>query len=784
LAFTWIYIMVQNFRAATVISGLKLSAGRSALMLFLATSAAVITVPAVSMAQVYTFSNVAVDGNQRIETGTILSYAALTTGTSLSAAQLNDAYQRVLASGLFETVEFLPQGGRLVIQVVEYPTISRISIEGNDRLDDETITAALLSKPRLVFSPATAELDAANITEAYQVQGRLAATVEPRIIRRSGNRVDLVFEITEGKEVEIERLSFVGNRTYPDRRLRRVLQSKQAGLLRALVRRDTFSADQIEFDKRVLSDFYQSRGFVDFQVLSVSSEVARERDGFFVTFNIREGQIFKFGEITTVSEISEVSEADTAEFASAAKAKSGQTYSPSRMEDTISRMERLATAKGLAFVRVEPRVTRNEEDLTLDVEFALVRGDRVFVERIDIEGNATTLDRVVRKQFRTVEGDPFNPREIREAAERIRALGFFSSADVNTRPGSASDQVIVDVDVVEAPTGSFTFGANYSVSGGVGLVASFSERNFLGRGQTFNFSLNASADDGAFNFKFVEPAFLGRDLAFSLSSYYTQSSYSYTAYDTTRLGIQPGFGFPVSQNARLSVNYLLSQDEVSGVDAGSSALLRADQALGAQLTSAAGYKYSFDNRRSGLNPNAGFVFRFSQQYAGLGGDTEYLKSTALAAAETKVFNDQITLRATLEGGAQQSFSGDSRVIDRFNLGSSQMRGFEPSGIGPRDGADALGGNFYAVAKFETDFPLGLPEEYGIKGGVFMDFGSVWGLDTTPAGTDDGFNLRSVVGATIFWTTPIGPLRFNFTRALQKEDYDEEQTFDLTISTQF
>ncbi len=780
--------MVQNTRTATFILGLKQSAGRSALMLFLASSAAVISAPGAIMAQVYSFSNVAVDGNQRIETGTILSYAALPTGASLTAAQLNDAYQRVLASGLFETVEFMPQGGRLVIQVVEYPTISRISIEGNDRLDDETIAAALLSKPRLVFSPATAELDAANITEAYQAQGRLAATVEPRIIRRSGNRVDLVFEITEGKEVEIERLSFVGNRTYPDRRLRRVLNSKQAGLLRALVRRDTFSADQIEFDKQVLSDFYQSRGYVDFQVLSVSSEVARERDGYFVTFNIREGQSFKFGEITTVSEISEVSEADTAEFAKAAKAKSGRTYSPSQMEDTISRMERLATAKGLAFVRVEPRVTRSEEDLTLDVAFALVRGDRVFVERIDIEGNATTLDRVVRKQFRTVEGDPFNPREIRAAAERIRALGFFANADVNTRPGSTPDQVIIDVDVVEAPTGSFTFGANYSVSGGVGLVASFSERNFLGRGQTFKFSLNASADDGAFNFRFVEPAFLGRDLSFSLSSYYTQSSYSYTAYDTTRLGFQPGFGFPVSENARLSVNYLLSKDEVSGVDAGSSTLLLADQALGAQLTSAAGYQYSFDNRRSGLNPNAGFVFRFSQQYAGLGGDTDYLKTTALAAAETSILNDQVTLRATLEGGVQKSFSGDSRVTDRFNLSSSQMRGFEPYGVGPRDGDEALGGNYYAVAKFETDFPLGLPEEYGIKGGVFMDFGSVWGLDslsgTTDDPIDDGFYLRSVIGATIFWTTPIGPLRFNFTRALQKESLDEEQTFDLTISTQF
>ncbi len=751
---------------------------------FLLASTASVVVPDVAYAQQYRFSTVEITGNQRIESGTILTYAGIGRGERVSAAELNDAYQRILASGLFESVEIIPQGNQLVIRVVEFPTVNRISIEGNRRLKDEDLMAALQSQPRRVFSPAVAEADAQTITEVYSAAGRLAATVEPKIIRRSNNRVDLVFEITEGRVVEVERLSFVGNRAFSERRLRRVLETKQAGIFRELIRSDSFIADRVEFDKQVLRDFYLSRGYVDFETLSVNSELVRARDGFLVTFNIREGQQFRVGEVTVVSDLEE---ADPDLFMDEVRMRSGAIYSPSLIEENIARLERLAIREEIDFVRVEPRVTRNDADLTLDVEYVLTRGPRVFVERIDIEGNNTTLDRVVRNRFRVVEGDPFNPREIRESAERVRALGYFSNADVNAREGSSPDQVVIDVDVEEQPTGSLSFGASYSADSGAAFTVGFSERNFLGRGQTIAVDLNTASSSQSGTFRFVEPNLLGRDLAFGLDLGYVTTDSDNATFDTRRINFTPSLTFPVSQNGRLRVYYTLEQNKVFDVDnATASQLLINDENLETQTTSAIGYNYSFDTRRTGLNPDAGVVLRFGQEFAGLGGDAEYIRTTALLGAETKAWNGDVTLRGILEGGIHHSLGDtNSTVLDRFRHSSSQLRGFSSNGIGPYDDGDHLGGNYYAYARLEADFPLGLPEEYGITGGLFLDAGSVWGLDDNLGGTiPDDFALRATVGFSIFWDTPLGPLRFNFSQPLKEEANDETRSFDLTISTQF
>ncbi len=750
-----------------------------------ATSAPFLT-PA--QAQSYSFSSVSVTGNERVDTATIVSYAGIARGEAVSAAALNDAYQRIVNSGLFETVDLRPKGNTLVINVKEYPIVSVINYEGNKRLKDEQLAALTTSKSRRVYSPAAAEADAAAIAEAYRVAGRTAATVDPRIIRRSDNRVDLVFEITEGKVVEVERLSFVGNRAYSDRRLRQVLETKQAGLLRQLIQADTFVAERVEVDKQVLRDFYLSRGYVDFQVLDASSELARERDGYFVTFNIREGQSFNVGKVSTSSTVEGV---DAAEFEAVQKLRPGVTYTPAIIENNIARMENLALRKGINFLRIEPKITRNDRDQTLDVEFVLSRGERIFVERIDIQGNNTTLDQVVRRQFRTVEGDPFNPREIRQAAERIRALGFFVDAKVDAQPGTAGDQVVVDVNVEEQPTGKLSFGATYGAQAGVALNLGFSETNFLGRGQSLSANISNGTDNRDISFGFAEPAFLGRDLKFKLGAYYKTTDQQDARYNTSNLGFTTGLEFPVSENGRLDLRYRISKDEITDVAAGSSAILVREAGLGALLTSSIGYTYSYDTRTNGLNPNGGVLLRFSQDFAGVGGDTQYILTNAFALAETKVFKEEVTVRAIFEGGVISSLGdNNSRVTERF-FANGKLRGFENNGIGPRDltapNSDAIGGNAYVTARFEADFPLGLPEEYGVKGGAFLDVGSVWSLDDTfgTAGpVDDGFHIRSAVGLSLFWTTPIGPLRFNFSKALAKEDYDKEQTFDLTISTKF
>ena len=744
---------------------------------------------AAAAAQTLTVSSIQIEGNQRVEAATILSFAEVARGDTLTAGQINEVGQRLRRSGLFESVEVSPAGNTLRITVVEFPTVNQIAVEGNDSLSDEVLLALVETEPRRVFSPSLAEEDARRIIEAYSQSGRIAASVEPRIIRRTDNRVDLVFEVQEGRVVEIERIGFVGNRAYSDRRLRRVLETKQAGIFRQLFRSDTFIADRIAFDRQLLTDFYQSRGYVDFQILSVTPTLTRERDAFLITFNLREGQQFRVGQVTATSTLGDV---DPQEFQDEIRMREGMVYTPVAVDNTIARLERLAVAKSLNFIRVEPRITRNDRERTLDVEYVISRGPRVFVERIDIEGNTTTLDRVIRREFRVVEGDPFNPREIRQAAERIRALGFFSTSTVNAREGSAPNRVIVDVDVEEQPTGSLSFGASFGADDGLGFAIGFSERNFLGRGQSLNVDINTTQDDQALQIRFTEPFFLGRDLRFGVSVFFDESDDSDATFDTESIGFSPSLNFPVGEFSRLSVNYRLSDDNLFGIGEGSSAILAAEE--GSLITSSFGYRYTYDTRRRGLNPNAGILFRFSQDLAGFGGDVDYLDTRALLVGERTVLAEEVTLRASLDVGALVFFNGNSRATDRFFATSRLVRGFNQNGFGPRDLAvdndDPLGGNFFAAVRLETEFPIGLPEELGISGGAFLDAGSVWGLDNTAGGSDgssevdDGFILRSSVGLSIFWTTAFGPLRFNFSRDLLAEEFDETRSFDLTVSTQF
>jgi outer membrane protein insertion porin family len=737
-------------------------------------------------AQQYRFSSIDVVGNLRIESSTIRSYSGISTAQSLSAADLNAAYQSIASSGLFEEVEIVPNGARLVIKVKEFPTINRVAFEGNSRIKDEVLAGLVKSQTRRVFNPTEVEQDRAAIAEAYANSGRLAAKVNPKFIRLSDNRVDLVFEIFEGGLVEIERISFVGNRAYSDRKLRSVLETKQAGLLRTFIQRDTFVEDRIEFDKQVLSDFYKSRGYADFRINSVNAEISQERDAYFITFNIREGQKFTVGQIDVTTDLSGI---DSKAFARAGKVRTGQTYSPLAIENDITRMERFANQEGLEFLRITPRISRNDASLSLDVNYVIERGPRIFVERIDIEGNTATLDRVIRRQFRIVEGDPFNPSEIRASARRIRALGFFSNADVTSREGSNPEQVVVDVKVEEAPTGSLSFGASYSTAAGAGGLVEYSERNFLGRGQALSLKLTAGTGNQTYSFDFTEPAFLYNDLSLSILTSYAETQRQFSQYNTSALKIRPQLSFPLSEQTRLGVRYQYAESKLSNASLSTGAVIGEELARGNISESGLGYTLSFDSRRTGLDPDAGVLARIEQDFSGLGGDTTSLKTTGLISGEMKVLGEEVTLIGTIEGGMLSYSKGQSRVVDRFQLGSGIMRGFEPGGIGPREydsvnGVnDALGGDKFAAMRLEALFPIGLPEEYGITGGVFYDVGNLWGLEYDSADIQyEKGAWRQAAGVSIIWITPVGPFRFNFSRAIAKELLDTANDFELTLAT--
>ena len=753
---------------------------------FAASACLFVLTPNFLTAQTFTISEIEIVGNQRIETETIESYISLSKGQNFEADEINSAYQRVLKSGLFESVTFDENDGVLKVTVVEYPTINRIYFEGNVRIEDTVLEKVLKSKEKYVLDAQTVEQDRKNIAETYAVMGRLAARINPKVIKKSENRVDLIFEIFEGGVIEIQKIGIVGNKAFSDRRLRRVLSTKQAGPFRAFVRSDTFVEERIEFDKKVLKEFYVSRGFVDFRVNSVNAELTEERDGYFVVFNITEGQRFSVGNVAVETSLKEL---DTAQYYKILKLKAGAVYSAKVTELDVEKIERLALKNGLDFIRVRPKITKDDSSLALNVTYSIERGPRVILERINIAGNTATLDKVIRRQFRAAEGDPFSARRIRQATDRIRSLGFFETVDVSAREGKRKDSVIVDVLVKEKPTGSVSLGGSYSTSSGFGLLLEYAERNFLGRGQDFRLKYNSGVGSRTYSLGFIEPEFLSPGLSLGLSSKFTETEKENSNYDTTILDVSPQVSFPISDFSKLSVSIGYNETELrNAVNVGS--IIQNEVDLGQDERAYSRIAYTYNTLRDGLDPNFGVLLKLSQEVSGFTGDGESSKTSALARLQRKILNEEVLVKGTLEGGVLNY--GNSRVTDRFFLGSALMRGFEPGGIGPREIVnegelinDALGGNTFAVLRLEAEFSLGLPEEYGIDGGIFFDVGNLWSLDNISEDViyDDG-SWRSVFGASLFWKTPIGPLRFNFSRPLQKETFDREQNFDLTIRTQF
>ena len=724
-------------------------------------------------------------GNRRIEPATVISYLALGVGDPISDAALNDSVRRLFDTGLFSDAAVAVDGGQLVVRVAENPTINRIAFEGNSALSDDALLPNISSRPRRAFTRSRAEADVQVLTELYRRAGRYGTTIEPVIIEQPDNRVDLVFEIDESAVTGVNAISFIGNEVFSDRRLRKVIDTTESGIFSFALTSDIYDPDKLEFDKELLRRFYLSRGYADFTVQSAVAELAPDREGFFITFTISEGPLYSFGEQSVVTNAPGL---DPAEFEALIVGAPGEQYDADIIERNIQRMIFLAGQRGFAFVDVRPRAVRDPEALTVGIVYELVEGARVYVERIDIEGNTRTLDRVIRRQFDIVEGDAFNSRDIEKARNKIRALGFFSKVDVATERGASDDRASVKVTVEEQSTGSLTFGLGFSTADGPVGEISITERNFLGRGQFVRTRLVVAGERQVVDFTFREPAFLDRDLEAGFNIYLRQQDRkSESSFKETNIGFVPSVAFPVSEFGRLSLNYRVSSDEIRDVDSAASELIKVDE--GTAFTSSVGYSYSYDVRNDPLEPTAGFIASFGQDFAGVGGDSQYVRSVASVRGYRSLFSEDVVGSMTLAAGNITTFSDDLRITDRFFLGGDDFRGFARDGIGPRDlkTDDALGGNNYVVLRSEVTFPLGLPDSFGITGGVFADVGTLWGLDRVSAGgttVDDGANLRASAGVSLFWDSGFGPLRINLATPLVKEDGDDTEFFRLTAGTRF
>lgn len=758
--------------------------------------------------------SILIEGSRRLDDATVRAYLEVEVGQPATAAQINRSARRLLDTGLFEDVTIAPLGNSLLVQVREAPFINRVAFEGNDRLADDTLAAAVQSTSRAAFSRAVADRDARTILELYRRTGRFGATVEPVIIERDNDRVDLVFEIFEGRVTGIRSIDIVGNRIFSDRRLRDVLETRESGILGFFFGGDTYDPDRLELDKELLRRFYLDRGYADFRVLDATAELTADRRDFRVTFTVEEGERYDFGAVDIDSRLPDL---DVEALRGVLTMSEGDIYSAREVDRSIDNLLFEVGQIGYAFIDIRPRARKDEEARTIDVTLEIAEGPRVYVERIEIEGNTRTVDRVLRRQFRIAEGDAFNAREIEAARGRLRALGFFSQVEVQAEQGSADDRAVVRAGVIEQLTGALSVGIGFSSADGPIGDLSITERNFLGRGQQVSLRFNVTGDQQAADFSFTEPALLDRDLATGFQIGYVQlNRVSQSSFQETNIGFRPFVEFPIAEDQRLRLRYRISHDEIRDVTRPASPAIRQDE--GSALTSAPGLTWTMDRRDDPVEPSRGYVVEVRQDIAGLGGDTSYSRSVGRVKGWRSFGDERFVASLELETGALIAFGEDIRVTDRFFLGGDSFRGFARDGIGPRDTStvslpvldrngnpvvppqrqrvrrdDALGGNYYAIARAEVSFPLGLPDELGVFGGVFADVGTLWGLDKTtftdfasrpPVSVDDSAQIRAAAGVSLFVDSPFGPLRFNLAYPLLKESGDNTEFFRFTVGTRF
>ena len=732
--------------------------------------------------------DIRVDGAQRIEAATVRSYMTVRVGDPFDPIALDDTLKALFNTGLFADVVLRREGGALVVAVVENPIINRIAFEGNDRIENAVLEAEVSLRPRVVYTRTRVQNDVARLQEIYRRSGRFAATVEPKIIQLEQNRVDLVFEIDEGELTGVERISFIGNDAFSDSSLRGEIRTEETVWYDLFSADDNYDPDRLAFDQELLRQFYLSEGYADFRVVSAVAELTPDREAFFITFTLDEGERYDFGEIDIVSRLPDL---NVDVLFDVLTTETGDTYSNTAVEESIANLTDGVGDQQYAFVDVRPLITRDRDQRLINITYEIEEGPRVFVERIDVSGNVRTEDRVIRREFELVEGDPFNASLLRRSEARVRNLGFFEQVEVNTLPGSTPDQTIVDVQVQEQSTGELSIGAGFSTAEGPLGSISLRERNLLGTGQDLAISGTISASVLEADLSFTEPYFLGRDIAAGFDVFsVTRDNQDESSFDEFTLGGGLRAGFRLGPDLRQTLGYTLALRDIRDVDSGASRFIQAQE--GETVTSAVRTRLTYDQLDSRISPTDGYILRGELEIAGLGGDVFYARTTASADYYYPLFED-VVLNIGASAGQIIGLGEDVRINDRFFVGGGNLRGFEPAGIGPRDGNDdALGGNIFATGTAEITFPLGLPEELGIRGRAFTDVGTLFDLDdeeisgsTDPADRifDEG-SVRVSVGTGLSWNSPFGPIQIDVGFPVVREDFDQTEIFRFSFGTRF
>ena len=721
-----------------------------------------------------------IEGNQRIENATIISYMKVVVGDRYDNQRINESLKSLFATELFADVSLARDGGTLVVRVVENPIINRLAFEGNLRLGDEVLQGEVRLQPRTVYTKTRLQSDVARLSEIYRRSGRFAATIEPKVIQQAQNRVDLVFEINEGPLTGVQRIVFIGNGNFSDSTLREVIQTKQSRWWRFFGSGDSYDPDRLSFDRDLLRRFYFKEGFADFRVTGAVAELAPDRSSFFITFTVDEGARYRFGDVTLANELPGF---DPATIAGDVGTEPGDWYDAEEVEDTIADLTELIGAQGFAFVDIQPEVVRRREDLAIDVVYRIREGERVYVQRIDITGNVRTLDRIIRRNVRLAEGDAFNSARIRRSRTLIQNLGFFSRVEINNRPGDAPDQTVVTVDVEEQSTGEISFGGGFSSTEGPTGEIGIRERNLLGRGQDLGVRFRVSGVAQQLDLSFTEPYFLNREFAAGFDIFRSESEFQNSAFSEHNLGFALRGGYPLSEYLSQTVRYTLAEQEIVPGSGASAVVL---EAAGTSLISRIDQSLLYDRRNRIVDPTDGYYGVLATSLAGLGGSKHFI-SQSVGGGYYYSFWDDMTASTQAELAFIFPTSGGKiDVGDRFYLGGTSFRGFAPAGIGPRDLAtdNAVGGNLLYKGTLELAFPIGLPNELGIRGRVFTIAGSLSDADTNLFSVSDTGSVRMSLGVGVSWASPFGPVRIDLATAVLKEKFDETEILSFGFGSIF
>ena len=740
---------------------------------------------------------VAVEGNKRVDVATVRSYFHASPDGRFDEAARDAALKALIGTHLFETVSIERSGERLIVHLHEAPVLDKVIFEGNKRVKDTELTPAIESKPRGSLQRATVQADVNHIIDTYKHLGRDDVTVKPVVIDRGSDRVDLIFEVTEGAKTPVRQINFTGNTVFGKRQLAAIIKTSASNMLSFLLGGDVYDPDVVNADRELIRTYYRAKGYADANVRAVTPEYDPATKGFTLTYAIEEGPLYHFGDVTIDCHVDGV---DPEKLRHLLNVQAGAQFNGTALDKSNDKISTELAKLGYPFARALPHSSRDATARRIDVTFAIEQGPRAYLERIDIHGNTRTRGYVIRREFDIAEGDAFNKGLIDRAERRLKALDYFKTVKITTRPGSAADRVILDVELQEKDTGDFNISGGYSTTDGWLAEIKLGDRSFAGTGVALNSTFSYGQYARGFDVSATDPGFFGNraSAGIDISAKQTDAS-PYVSYGTENYGATMLIGTPISDELGVKWRYSISRQDLTidpaSLAAPPSIVVQQAAAAGPQWVSAVGDTATYSTVDNPKAPTNGFSSQLSQDLAGLGGDVRFMRTTE----DFKYYhalNDDVVALARAQGGYITGWGGSQvPLIDNFFGGPSMVRGFAPYGFGPRDltpgtTMDNVGGSMYwaTTAELQSNIP-GVPAEYGLKAIAFVDAGSVFRYSgpTTFPGSSQSLQLansnvlRSSVGAGFTWASPFGGLTVSYAAPITKASYDVVQPLGFTAS---